>query len=44
MKKDIKFYSIVQILISTFIGGPLAAGYLMSENFKRLGKNKSARN
>ncbi|WP_179337638.1 hypothetical protein [Winogradskyella ludwigii] len=36
--KDFKFYSQKAIGIATFIGGPLAAGYLIRENYLSLGK------
>ncbi len=36
--KDLKFYSQKAIGISTFIGGPLAAGYLIRENYLSLNK------
>ena len=34
--KDIKFYSQTAIGIATYLGGPLAAGYLIRENYKSL--------
>ena len=36
--KDLKFYSQKAIGIATFIGGPLAAGYLIRENYLSLNK------
>jgi len=36
--KDIKLYSSKAISGATFLGGPLAAGYLISENFKSLNR------
>jgi len=36
--KDLKFYSQRAIAIATFIGGPLAAGYLIRENYLTLNK------
>ncbi|MCZ4320240.1 hypothetical protein O4H26_14700 [Aequorivita viscosa] len=33
---EIKLYSTIAISIATFFGGPLAAGYLIGENFKAL--------
>jgi hypothetical protein len=36
--KDLKFYSQKAIGIATFIGGPLAAGYLIRENYLTLNK------
>ncbi len=36
--KDLKFYSHKAIGIATFIGGPLAAGYLVRENYLSLNK------
>ena len=36
--KDLKFYSQKAIGIATFIGGPLAAGYLIRENYLSLDK------
>lgn len=38
-----KLYNVSAITIGTFLGGPLAAGYLTAENFKNLGKARSAR-
>ena len=38
-----KLYSSKAISLATFLGGPLAAGYLVSENFKALNKNAEAR-
>ncbi|WP_178985630.1 hypothetical protein [Winogradskyella helgolandensis] len=37
--KDLKFYSQQSIGIATFIGGPMAAGYLIKENYKALNEN-----
>ncbi len=39
-----KFYKSKHIGVSTFIGGPLAVGYLIYENFKALNKPDLARN
>mgnify|MGYP003635669265 CR=1 FL=1 len=36
--KDLKFYSNKSIGLSTFLGGPLAAGYLIRENYRSLNK------
>ncbi len=36
--EDLTFYSQRAIWIATFLGGPLAAGYLIRENFKAMGK------
>ncbi len=41
--KDIKLYSSKSISGATFLGGPLAAGYLISENFKALDKPDEGR-
>ena len=41
--KDIKFYSSKSISTATFIGGPLVAGYLISENLKALNKPEEGR-
>ena len=38
-----RFYTVGQILLAAFIGGPLAAGYLMSKNFINLGNAGAAR-
>ena len=43
MKLDVKLYSRNNIIGSTFFGGPLAAGYLLSKNFRLLGNHDSAR-
>ncbi len=42
--KDIKLYSSKAIGGATFLGGPLAAGYLIGENFKALNKSEEGRN
>lgn len=42
--KDIRLYSAIAILISTFLGGPLVAGYMIGENFKSLHKPTAGRN
>lgn len=34
--KDLKFYSQKSIGLATFLGGPMAAGYLIKENYKAL--------
>ena len=41
--KDIKLYSSKSISGATFLGGPLAAGYLISENLKALEKPDEGR-
>ncbi|MFI0431215.1 hypothetical protein [Mariniflexile sp. HMF6888] len=41
--KNIKLYSSKAISGATFLGGPLAAGYLISENFKALNKPDEGR-
>lgn len=41
--KELKFYSQRAIGIATFIGGPLAAGYLVRENYRSLGDPDNAR-
>lgn len=38
-----KLYTDRAIALATFIGGPLIAGYLAADNFKQLGRNRSAR-
>ena len=42
--KDIKLYSSKAIVGATFLGGPIAAGYLIGENFKALDKPNEGRN
>lgn len=42
--KDIKLYSSKAIGGATFLGGPLAAGYLIGENFKAINKPTEGRN
>ena len=42
--KDIIFYSQKAIGIATFIGGPLAAGYLIRENYKVLDQTEKGNN
>lgn len=41
--KDIKLYSSRAISGATFLGGPLAAGYLIGENYKALNKPSEGR-
>ena len=41
--KNLKFYSQKSIGIATFIGGPLAAGYLIRENYLSLNKPDEAK-
>lgn len=41
---DLKLYSSKAILGATFFGGPLAAGYMIGENFKALKKSDEGRN
>ncbi|MDB4297196.1 hypothetical protein N9901_00415 [Flavobacteriaceae bacterium] len=41
--KDLKFYSQKSIGIATFLGGPLAAGYLIRENYLSLNKPDEAK-
>ena len=41
--KNIKLYSSKAVTGATFLGGPLAAGYLISENFKALNKPNEGR-
>lgn len=40
--KSQKIYSINQINIATFFGGPLIAGYLLSQNYKVFGDKKAS--
>lgn len=42
--KDIKLYSARAISGATFLGGPLAGSYLVSQNFKSLNKPETGRN
>lgn len=42
--EKIKLYSIRAINITTFLGGPLGASYMIGENFKALNKPVEARN
>jgi hypothetical protein len=39
-----KLYDNIAIRIGTFLGGPLATGYLMAENFKQLGQEDKVKN
>ena len=41
--KDLKFYSQKSIGIATFLGGPIAAGYLLRENYLALNKPDEAK-
>lgn len=36
-------YNSTSVLVATFIGGPLAGGYLISENFRYLGEPEKAK-
>ena len=38
-----KVYSAVGVRLGTFIGGPIAGGYLLSQNFKAIGRTDLAR-
>lgn len=38
-----KIYSDKQVLLGTFLGGPLAAGYYIAENFKAFGDADTAK-
>lgn len=40
--KNTQLHSTRAILIGTFLGGPLAAGYLMMENYQNLDRKESA--
>jgi hypothetical protein len=42
--EKIKLYSSKAISGATFLGGPLAAGYLIGENFKAINKPTEGRN
>lgn len=44
METEEKYYSQKAITIATFFGGPLAAGYLIKQNFLNLGKEDQAKN
>ena len=39
-----KLYKDRSLWVATFFGGPLAAGYILAENFKSLGKTSTSRN
>ena len=41
---DFKLYKDRAIYVGTFLGGPLVAGYLIAENFKKLDQPDKARN
>ena len=41
--ESIKLYSATAISVATFLGGPLAAGYLIGENYKALNKPEEGR-
>src|SRR5271166_4121575 len=38
-----RLYTPAQIRVGTFVGGPIAAAYLLRENFLRLGRGSEAR-
>ena len=39
-----QIYNYRKFLVGTFIGGPIAAGYFIAENFKAYNETKKARN
>jgi len=39
---QLKFYSDKAIWVGTFVGGPIVAGYLLAENFKKLEQENKA--
>ena len=41
---EVPLFSVPSIALASFLGGPLAAGWLVSVNFRRLGEPRSARN
>ena len=41
---NFKLYTDRSILIATFFGGPLTAGYLIADNYRHLGEKKKFRN
>jgi hypothetical protein len=41
---EVPLYSVPSIALASFLGGPLAAGWLISVNFRRMGEPQSARN
>src|SRR6187200_478744 len=41
---DFKLYKDKLVYTSTFLGGPLAAGYLIAQNYKHLGKEEKVKN
>jgi len=43
MENTIKFFSQRAITIATYIGGPLAGGYLMQKNYEAIGQNEIGR-
>ncbi len=43
-KKDKKLYTTGWIVFATYLGGPLAGGYLMSKNFESFGNEVYAKN
>lgn len=44
LSEDTKLHSQRAIALATFLGGPMAAGFLIKENFKTLGKNQLGNN
>lgn len=41
---EVPLFSVPSIALASFLGGPLAAGWLVSVNYRRLGEPRSARN
>ena len=41
---EYKLYSVKQVYWGTFLGGPLAGGFMIAENFNRLGDKVKSRN
>ena len=42
-RPDVALYTIPSIALASFLGGPLAAGWLVSINFRRLNEPRAAR-
>jgi len=38
-----KFYTLNQIMIATVLGGPIAGGYLMYQNYNKIGEEEGAK-
>ena len=43
MSKELKMYSMAQVVTATFLGSPMAGGILISQNYKELGESEKSK-